>query len=242
MSWTHFERMAKEYASARPGYLEAIYEVLMAERVIGPGRQVLEVGAGSGLATRELVLLGSHVVALEPGENLASLLEQQVPCASVVRGRLEDVALPDAGFDSVVAATSLHWVDLSVGLPRLHATLRRGGSLAVFRNIFGDDSVETEFRDRVRQIVAPRWAQSGDPRAEARTTMAELAADDWFRPVRSERWQWAVELTTEQVTRLFRTFSDWTEAEVSAVGAAADACGGRVTEHYQSVMHLLRRD
>jgi hypothetical protein len=43
------------------------------------------------------------------------------------------------------------------------------------------------------------------------------------------------------VTRLFSTFSDWTEDEVHAVRAAADACGGVVTEHYQTVGHLLIR-
>jgi hypothetical protein len=48
-------------------------------------------------------------------------------------------------------------------------------------------------------------------------------------------------MTTDQVARLFRTFSDWTDDEVEAVRAAADACGGVVTEHYRSVMHLLRR-
>lgn len=209
--------------------------------MIGPGRRILEVGAGSGLATQEFVASGSDVVALEPGERLALLLEQRVPGACVVRGRLEDVALAQAGFDSVVAAASLHWVDLSVGLPRLHASLRSGGSLAVFRNIFGDDSIETEFRDRVSQIVARRGAGSGGIRSEQRPTMLELATDGWFRAVRTEQWKWTVELTTEQVTRLFRTFSDWTEPEVRARRAAADACGGCVTEHYQSVLHLLRR-
>ena len=71
--------------------------------------------------------------------------------------------------------------------------------------------------------------------------MTELAADGMFEPVRTERWRWSLELTTDQVTRLFRTFSNWTEQEVVAVGTAAEECGGRVTEHYQSVLHLLRR-
>lgn len=62
--------------------------------------------------------------------------------------RFEDVPLPAAGFDSAVAATSMHWVDLAVGLPRLHATLRPGGLLAVWRFRFGDESVDTPFRRR----------------------------------------------------------------------------------------------
>ena len=71
--------------------------------------------------------------------------------------------------------------------------------------------------------------------------MGELATDGLFLPVRSERWRWSIVLTSAQVIRLFRTFSDWTEQEVQDAGTAADACGGRVTEHYQSVLHLLRR-
>jgi len=43
------------------------------------------------------------------------------------------------------------------------------------------------------------------------------------------------------VTRLFHTFSGWADSEVRAVEVAADACGGVVTEHYQSVLHLLGR-
>jgi protein-L-isoaspartate O-methyltransferase len=209
--------------------------------VIGPGLQVLEVGAGSGLATVELVSSGSEVVALEPGHHLATLLEEAVPSVSVVRGRLEDAPLPEAAFHSALAATSMHWIDLSIGLPRLHAALRPGGSLAVFRNVFGDDSHRSAFRDRVQEIVARREGEAGEPPSEPRPTMSELADGGLFLPVRSQRWQWSIELSTTQVTRLFRTFSDWTDPEVHEVAAAAESCGGRVTEHYQSVLHLLRR-
>ncbi len=241
MSWTHFERMADDYATARPPYPDVVFETLRAEGVIGPGLRVLEVGAGAGLATRAIVSWGSDVVALEPGEDLASLLREGVPSASVLVGRLEEVALPRSSFDSAVAATSLHWVHLSTGLPKLHASLRPAGVLAVFRNLFGDDSVRTAFRERVGEIVASRGADAAANRSDDRPTMDELAEGGWFEPLVTERWSWSVDLTTDQVTRLFRTFSNWTEQEVEAVRTAADECGGLVTEHYRSVLHLLRR-
>ena len=75
MSGMHFERMAAEYADARPPYPPSLYESLKAAGVIGAGTRVLEVGAGSGLATRELVRSGSDVVAVEPGRGLAGLRE-----------------------------------------------------------------------------------------------------------------------------------------------------------------------
>lgn len=41
--------------------------------------------------------------------------------------------------------------------------------------------------------------------------------------------------------RPFRTFSDWDDAEVAAAARAAEELGGTVTEHYQVLLHLLRR-
>jgi hypothetical protein len=50
----------------------------------------------------------------------------------------------------------MHWVDLSVGLPTLHTTLRPRGRLAIRRHRFDDDRIDTEFRRRVKQIVSKR--------------------------------------------------------------------------------------
>ena len=71
-------------------------------------------------------------------------------------------------------------------------------------------------------------------------TMSELVAGGWFESVRTETWSWAVDLSTDQVRRLFTTFSSWTAAEADAAAQAADDLGGRVTEQYRSVLHLLR--
>lgn len=237
----HFERMAREYAAARPPYPVHLYDVLRAEGVIGPGRRVLEIGAGAGLATRPLVGVGSEVTALEPGPELAHLLRRNVPEVSVIPVRLEDAKLPRESFHSAVAATSMHWVDLSTGLPMLHTALLPGGWLAVWRHRFGDDSAQTQFRRRVAVVVSQRRQGGQTGRSDVRPTMYELAEGGWFEPVRTERWQWTIDLDEMQVRRLFRTFSDWNDAEVEAVAQAAAELGGRVTEHYQTVLHLLRR-
>ncbi|HEX2808321.1 MAG TPA: hypothetical protein VHN80_19325 [Kineosporiaceae bacterium] len=84
MSGMHFERMAAEYATARPRYPVAVFEALAGRGVIGSGVRVVEVGAGSGLATGDLVAAGSHVTALEPGEQLGRLLRVAVPAATVI--------------------------------------------------------------------------------------------------------------------------------------------------------------
>ena len=233
-----FERMAAEYAGARPPYPAGLYRTLLAAGVTGPGRRILEIGAGAGLATAVLVRSGSDVVALEPGRALIAEMRAVAPDIEVIASRLEDADLVEAGFDSIVAAMSLHWVDLAVGLPELHRALRPRGWLAVWRTVFGDD-VETEFRRRIGQIVAGR-----DPSRRVKRsapTMDDLATGDWFEPVSTEEWRWTVDLRTKQVRSLFRTFSNWESAEADLAADAADELGGEVTEHYRTVLHLLRR-
>lgn len=242
VSGMHFERMAAQYAGSRPPYPASLFESLRTEGVIGPLKRVVEVGAGSGLATQELVRSGSEVVAIEPGRVLAGVLADGVPGVQVIVTTLEDAVLPSASFDSAVAATSMHWVDLTFGLPVLHAALRDEGRLAVWRHRFGDDSFDTEFRRRVRQVVAERDSTSPTShRSDDRPTMSELTTGGWFSPVRTEQWQWSIELNVDQVRRLFRTFSDWNDKEVELVARAAEDLGGVVTEHYRTVLHLLKR-
>jgi len=201
---------------------------------------VLEVGAGAGLATRPMLDRGSEVVGLEPGRQLAAILAEVAPDADVVVAGLEDAELAEDDFDSAVAATAMHWVDLSVGLPKLHRALRPGGLLAVWRTVFGDDTVQTDFRSVVGAIVARR-GKSADGLREVRPTVDELTAGGWFEHLRTEHWRWSIELDAEEAGRLFATFSDWTTAEAAEVEQAVVDLGGRVTEHYQTVLHVVRR-
>jgi SAM-dependent methyltransferase len=241
VSGTHFEAMAAEYARARPPYPDIVFETLEQAGVIGLGTRVLEVGAGAGLATRPMLDRGSEVVGLEPGRQLAAILAEVAPDADVVVAGLEDAELAEDDFDSAVAATAMHWVDLSVGLPKLHRALRPGGLLAVWRTVFGDDTVETDFRSVVGAIVARR-GKAGDGRIrEPRPTVDELTSGGWFEHLRTEHWRWSIELDAEETGRLFATFSDWTTAEAAEVEQAVVDLGGRVTEHYQTVLHVVRR-
>ena len=71
---TSFGSVAAVYERGRPGYPgEAV--AWLAERLrIEPGRDVLDLGAGTGKLTRQLVLLGARVVAVEPQPDFVRLL------------------------------------------------------------------------------------------------------------------------------------------------------------------------
>ncbi|WP_203580708.1 class I SAM-dependent methyltransferase [Microbacterium hibisci] len=239
----HFERRADEYAAARPPYPPELWERMRALGALEPGIAALDLGAGSGQATGPLLAAGVRVTAVEPGERLAGLLRHAYPSVEVLTARAEDVELPTGAFDLVTAATSIHWMDLAVVVPKVHAALAPGGRFAVWRNVFGDpDAPVTSFRRRVAEIVGDRTAPPRPgPSAEDRdATAAALTAAGLFVVEDATSYRWRIALDAPAVGRLFSTFSDWSEPEVArAVDAVVDL-GGSTIEHYSSWLLVLR--
>ncbi|MBA3525085.1 MAG: methyltransferase domain-containing protein [Geodermatophilaceae bacterium] len=124
------------YERARPTYPRQLF-VDLADCVgpaSGAGR-VLEIGAGTGQATRGLLDRGWRVVALEPGPELARVARRVLAGlgdVEVVESPFEQWPADEEGsFDLVFAATSWHWLDPAVACRRAAELLHPGGTLAV---------------------------------------------------------------------------------------------------------------
>lgn len=238
----HFDAQAANYQQARPPYPPALWATLHELGFLRRGSRALDLGAGSGQATGPLLSAGVHVTAVEPGERLAALLAEAFPDAEVIDDRAEDLELEDASFDIVVAATSIHWLDIGVVLPKVARLLKPAGRLLVWRNVFGDSTITTAFRERVEDIVRAREAppRPGPDAEDAASTAAQLTASGRFEVEHSSTYRWTVQLDPQQVRALFSTFSDWSAAEVERAAGAARELGGHVVEHYTSWLLVLK--
>jgi SAM-dependent methyltransferase len=99
---------------------------------------VLEVGCGTGQATRSLAPLGRQVTAVEPGDGLAALARRRLAAVgnvSVESSTFEDWDDRGRRFDVLVAASSWHWVDPAVGWPKARDVLSPGGWMALLGNV-----------------------------------------------------------------------------------------------------------
>ena len=240
----HFDKRAEVYERARPPYPDALWERLRELGVLHDGVRVVEIGAGTGLATGRLVAAGARVTAVEPGHALAKRLQARLPEVDVLVATAEDVDLPEAAFDLAVVATAVHWLDLDVVLPKLHRALVSGGHVAVWRHVFGDPAVRTPFRDRVHAIASrrdPAPRRPGPGEMETGEWVRRLTASGHFAARHTAHFRWSIELDSGQVHDLFSTFSDWSEPEVDAAAQAARDLGGAVTEHYVTPLILLDR-
>jgi len=95
------------YDRARPGYPPALFDDLASIAGLGPGADVLEVGCGTGQATRGLVARGWHVTAIEPGPEMAAKVSENLPSALFAVERATFEAW-EAGGRSLLAVAKRH--------------------------------------------------------------------------------------------------------------------------------------
>jgi SAM-dependent methyltransferase len=92
---------------------------------------VLDLAAGTGAVTRELVGRAARIIAVEPDERMRAVLAARCPEAEVLAGRGEDIPLPEASVDAVVIAAAWHWLNPDEAVPEITRVLRAGGVLGV---------------------------------------------------------------------------------------------------------------
>lgn len=119
------------YARRRPGYPPTVFDALDAA-LKGPRNRAVDLGAGSGQATRELAKRFVHVTAIEPDARMAAEF-QAVANVDMVNASAETVELGAASVDAIVAATSFHWMDQKQVVANAFRWLRSGGIFFPFR-------------------------------------------------------------------------------------------------------------
>jgi SAM-dependent methyltransferase len=129
-----FGGQADAYERGRPSYPTEAVEWLVDGLAIGPGRRVLDLGAGTGKLTRMLVATGAELVAVEPVAGMRAQFAAVLPEVELLVGTAEAIPVPDASVHTVVAAQAFHWFAPSPALTEITRVLRPGGGLGMVWN------------------------------------------------------------------------------------------------------------
>ena len=255
-----FGLQPEHYACARPDYPESIYSSLLEHNLLAPGYSVLEIGAGSGLATKRLLELGADpLTAVEPdcrfAEQLASLAASHEPKLRIVHQAFEDVELESGAFDLAVAATSFHWLAPEIRVHKLAEVIRPGGHAVLCWNVFQDPGREDPFHDATMSLLAnlatsPSGAPGALPFALDRSEReAEFADTGKFKPVIYSEVHWTLVLNTKEVGLLYAGFSSIQRIEdqqrsaviEALMDVAASQFAGVVERYMTSPLYVFER-
>jgi SAM-dependent methyltransferase len=123
-----FGAAARVYDALRPRYPARLINDIVMEGA----RTVLDVGAGTGIASEQLLANGVNVLAVEPDPRMAEIAKGKgIP---IEIGTFETWGPAQRRFDLVVFGSSFHWVNPDIALPKAHRLLSSGGHLALMWN------------------------------------------------------------------------------------------------------------
>jgi SAM-dependent methyltransferase len=152
---TSFEPIAENYDAYRPEYPDAVYAAIEDYAGALAGRRVLDIAAGTGIATRALQARGARVLALDLGPDMLRVLRRRSPDVGAVIARGEALPVADESIDIVTCATAWHWLDQERALAEVRRVLVPGGVLAewgALATLDPDDPVTT-----ARMELYERW-------------------------------------------------------------------------------------
>lgn len=161
-----FGAVAELYERYRPDYPGAVADAVLAHPR-RPVRRALELGAGTGKATRLFAGRGIAVTAVEPDPDMAGVLRRTTTGlpVEVVASRFEDCS-PRGTFDLVYAAAAWHWMDPATRVRRAAGLLAPGGVLALIGGSF--DLADEALRacvERLEEAVLDQHGDGGAPYA-----------------------------------------------------------------------------
>ncbi len=132
-----FTELAESYHN-RAGYSKVVLTVLgrYAGAFGNPGFQIVDVGAGTGKLTENLLEMGFSCLAVEPND---AMRKEGIKYTSKFKvewraGSGEETGLPASTADWVFMASSFHWVDREKGLAEFHRILKPGGHFTALWN------------------------------------------------------------------------------------------------------------
>ena len=182
-----FGARAEAYERFRPEYPAELVDMVMAYAG-QPVRSALEIGAGTGKATRVFAQRGITVTATEPDGAMLAELRKHVPASvRTVQAAFEDLQ-PGPTYGLVYAAAALHWTNPDCRWARVAGLLEPGG---VFSSFGGPVQVaDPKVEEAVRAARAPFLESDKIPSPDGtppgqhmQWPGTELERSEWFADV-----------------------------------------------------------
>lgn len=250
-----YNGVADDYEVARPGYPAGVFDAIEHYAHFTELPCVVEVGSGTGQASRQMAARGWTVDGIEPGPRLAATACSHVasPHVRFHVARFEDAALAQSSFDLVAAATSWHWVEADIGYRKAHSLLKPGGTIALFWNAHGPHTTHPAWEPIPNAYldVAPELADLAPltPDRPDYDPDDEIRKSGYFDLIERHVFAFDVTYPTDRFLRLIDTYASHHTLDPQRRSllherlriAADDELSGTVTKPYETLLLLGTR-
>lgn len=238
---------ADRYDRVRPHYPVAVAEAVMEGL---QGREVLDVGIGTGISALSFRELGAEVTGVEVDPRMAEFARRRNFTVDVAR--FEDWESGGRRFDAVISGQTWHWIDPRAGAAKAASLLRPSGRLALFWNVADPaPDIASAFAEVYRGVDTglpfTPWAEPALAGHDAITAAAIDGIDStsaFEKPCRLSI-DWHTEITREEWNEHVPTMGghnriagDQLSQLLDGLGQVIDDHGGSFTMRYSTVVTL----
>ena len=209
-----FNEDAENYDRWRPHYCKELFQDIMAYSQIGQGGQVLEIGIGTGQATRPFLEAGCELTAIELGKDLADYSElkfREYNNFAVHHTSFEEFTGPEDSADLIYSATAFHWIPEQIGYPKVSRLLRNDGALALFWNrpfaARENDELHQNIQ-RIYQKYRPSTAKIIEHDTERYNAISQNLHTHGFRDIQFKLYHLTRTFSSADYISLLNTYSD----------------------------------
>ena len=246
---TVFNRVADLYDKMRPDYPAALYTDIFSYKKITETSTALEIGIGTGQATRPILDTGCTMTAVELGDNLSAFAAEKFssyPNFSVITAAFPDISPPDNSFDLIYSATAFHWIPEEAGYTKVFALLKSGGIFARFANHPSPAKDNPQLYAAIQKIydqdktIPPHSPNSAKPPEE----IAKIPSKYGFTDIKLNLYHRTRTFTAREYTDLLLTYSDHNSRPPefhAKIAAAIDAHGGTINVFDTIDLQLARK-
>jgi len=250
-----FDEDPDAYDRTRPVAPDCVFDDAVQLAGLQPGSMVVEIGLGTGQATRPLAERGVRVLALEIGPHLAERARQNLVGFRDVTVRTTSFEAWDPGvakFDAVFACNSFHWVNPDIAFVKAAAVLEPKGHLVVLATpwVIPDDA--QRFWWDVQDDHVAVGGKCVDPATKHPDLVGDVGpavrASGLFQQPATTRYRFDVKFTADEYATNLSTQSGIKElppdarAElINRVRDRVEAQGGTLTAHLLAVLTAAQR-
>ena len=249
-----FGQQAEAYDRFRPDYPDAVIDELLGP--LPTGLEVLDVGCGTGIASRQIAQRGAKVLGVELAPGMAEIARRHGIEVEIAAFEGWDAA--GRTFDRVTSAQAWHWLDLAVATAKAASVLRPGGRLGLIWNAGYQPDALGDALDEVYATVVPSGGhrlfrgyaadRSSDMRVGLAAEIDAVSAEpDFGAP--TQRWfPWMRVYQRDEWLDQLVSRSDHAALEpavrrrlIEAIGAAIDDQGGSFVMNFETVLITATR-
>jgi len=211
---TTFNTVAAQYDRMRPTYVEELYDDIWSYGGFDGNIRAVEIGIGTGQATKPVLGRGASVTAVELGGDLAAFCRVKFagePRFEVVNMPFQDYEAPDGSVDLIYSASAFHWIDEQVGYRKVFNMLRPGGVFARFANHPYKDKGNEPLHEAMQIHYAkymPRSKFHAEYDENDAKSRAEIGGKYGFADIEYKLYKRTRTFTAQQYTQLLGTYSD----------------------------------